>query len=122
MKYGKVKYHVIKKHKKITKRTEQKYFTIKRYDKERPGTMRFTYDNLKPNQVGYIRFSKNLMQLVLALNNYQWNKNPDYRPPFSVTINGKQVQLQEYTDQLIGVQADKNGKVDIKMTVDGKGI
>ena len=121
VKYGKVKYHVIKKHKKITKRTEQKYFTIKRYDKERPGTMRFTYDNLKPNQVGYIRFSKNLMQLVLALNNYQWNKNPDYRPPFSVTINGKQVQLQEYTDQLIGVQADKNGKVDIKMTVDGKG-
>ncbi|MGV0058429.1 YfhO family protein [Lactobacillus gasseri] len=121
VKYGTVKYHVIKKHKKITKRTEQKYFTIKRYDKERPGTMRFTYDNLKPNQVGYIRFSKNLMQLVLALNNYQWNKNPDYRPPFSVTINGKQVQLQEYTDQLIGVQADKNGKVDIKMTVDGKG-
>lgn len=121
VKYGTVKYHVIKKHKKITKRTEQKYFTIKRYDKERPGTMSFTYDNLKPNQVGYIRFSKNLMQLVLALNNYQWNKNPDYRPPFSVTINGKQVQLQEYTDQLIGVQADKNGKVDIKMTVDGKG-
>lgn len=121
VKYGTVKYHVIKKHKKITKRTEQKYFTIKRYDKERPGTMSFTYDNLKPNQVGYIRFSKNLMQLVLALNNYQWNKNPDYRPPFSVTINGKQVQLQEYTDQLIGVQADKNGKVYIKMTVDGKG-
>lgn len=121
VKYGTVKYHVIKKHKKITKRTEQKYFTIKRYDKERPGTMSFTYDNLKPNQVGYIRFSKNLMQLVLALNNYQWNKSPDYRPPFSVTINGKQVQLQEYTDQLIGVQADKNGKVDIKMTVDGKG-
>ena len=121
VKYGTVKYHVIKKHKKITKRTEQKYFTIKRYDKERPGTMSFTYDNLKPNQVGYIRFSKNLMQLVLPLNNYQWNKNPDYRPPFSLTINGKQVQLQEYTDQLIGVQADKNGKVDIKMTIDGKG-
>ncbi|GBA92209.1 membrane protein [Lactobacillus paragasseri] len=121
VKYGTVKYHVIKKHKKITKRTEQEYFTIKRYDKERPGTMSFTYDNLKPNQVGYIRFSKNLMQLVLPLNNYQWNKNPDYRPPFSLTINGKQVQLQEYTDQLIGVQADKNGKVDIKMTIDGKG-
>ena len=121
VKYGTVKYHVIKKHKKITKRTEQKYFTIKRYDKERPGTMSFTYDNLKPNQVGYIQFSKNLMQLVLPLNNYQWNKNPDYRPPFSLTINGKQVQLQEYTDQLIGVQADKNGKVDIKMTIDGKG-
>ena len=121
VKYGTVKYHVIKKHKKITKRTEQKYFTIKRYDKERPGTMSFTYDNLKPNQVGYIRFSKNLMQLVLPLNNYQWNKNHDYRPPFSLTINGKQVQLQEYTDQLIGVQADKNGKVDIKMTIDGKG-
>lgn len=29
VKYGTVKYHVIKKHKKITKRTEQKYFTIK---------------------------------------------------------------------------------------------
>ena len=61
------------------------------------------------------------MELVLVLNSYQTKKqDPNYRLPFSVKINGKNVQLQEYTDQLIGVRADKDGKLKIQMTLDGK--
>ena len=121
VKYGKLKYKVTKKHKTITKHTKVKFFTVKRNNKQQPGTISFTYDNLKPNQVGYIRFSKRLMELVLVLNSYQTKKqDPNYRLPFSVKINGKNVQLQEYTDQLIGVRADKDGKLKIQMTLDGK--
>lgn len=87
---------------------------------ENPGTITFTYNNLKPDQVGYIRFSKNLMEQIVVLNSYQMKQKPDYRLPFTVSINGKDVHLQQYTDQLIGVQADKDGKLVVKMTLDGK--
>lgn len=120
VKYDTLKYKVTKKHKKITKHTEQKYFTVKRYDEQRPGTISFTYNDLKPNQVGYIRFSKNLMDQIVVLNSYQMKQDPKYRLPLTVSINGKPVHLQQYTDQLIGVQADKDGKLTVKMTLDGK--
>lgn len=95
-------------------------FKSERITQDKPGTMTFTYDNLKPKQVGYIRFSKNLMDQIIVLDSYQLKQNPDYRLPFTVAINGKNIHLQQYTDQLIGVQADKDGKLTIKMTLDGR--
>lgn len=105
--------------KNITLKFKKGKFKAKRTS-ENPGTITFTYNNLKPDQVGYIRFSKNLMEQIVVLNSYQMKQKPDYRLPFTVSINGKDVHLQQYTDQLIGVQADKDGKLVVKMTLDGK--
>lgn len=96
-------------------------YRVNRNDTNKSGSITFTYNDLKPDQVGYIRFSKNLMKQIEVLNRYKINSRVDPNNlPVMVRINGKKVYLQEYTDQLIGVQADKNGKVEVKFILNGK--
>lgn len=70
---------------------------------ENPGTITFTYSNLKPDQVGYIRFSKNLMEQIVVLNSYQMKQKPDYRLPLLSQLmekmfifNNTQINLLEF--------------------------
>ena len=85
---------------------------LKRTSTTRPGYVTYTYRNLKPNQVGYLIFNKELENYIDVLSK---SRNAKTQTDLQITINNKPVYLLERAEQPIGIQADSNGVVKVKL-------
>ena len=95
---------------KITKQWNR--LLLKRTSHTKAGYVTYTYRNLKPNQVGYLIFDKKLETYVDVLSKYS---NAKTQTDLQITINNKPIYIQPLVNQPIGIQADNNGEVKVKV-------
>ena len=83
------------------------------------GSVIFTFSGLKPKETAYIQFGKDLMGFADPLTTYHAMQGENNKPELSIAVNKKDVRLQPQVKQLIGVQADQKGQVQIKWSLAG---
>ena len=83
------------------------------------GSVTFTFSGLKPKETAYIQFGKDLMGFADPLTTYHAMQGENNKPELSIAVNKKDVRLQPQVKQLIGVQADQKGQVQIKWSLAG---
>ena len=83
------------------------------------GSVIFTFSGLNPKETAYIQFGKDLMGFADPLTTYHAMQGENNKPELSIAVNKKDVRLQPQVKQLIGVQADQKGQVQIKWRLAG---
>lgn len=86
---------------------------------DKAGSVTFTFKGLKPKQVAYIQLGKDLMGFADPMTTYHARQAGEEKPELRILVNKKDVRLQPQVKQLIGVQANQKGQVQIKWILDG---
>ena len=86
---------------------------------DKAGSVIFTYTGLKPREVAYVMLDKDLMGFADPLTTYHARQVGKVKNDLSLVVDKKDVRLQPQVKQLVGVQADQDGQVQIKLVLDG---
>ncbi|WP_278414417.1 YfhO family protein [Lactobacillus taiwanensis] len=86
---------------------------------DKAGSVIFTYTGLKPRGAAYVMLDKDLMGFADPLTTYHARQVGKVKNDLSLVVDKKDVRLQPQVKQLVGVQADQDGQVQIKLVLDG---
>lgn len=83
------------------------------------GIVTFTYMGLNPREAAYVMLDKDLMGFADPLTTYHARQAGKSTEDLRLIVDKKDVRLQPQVKQLVGVRANHNGQVQIKLVLDG---